>query len=75
LAVVASVTSSWKIVKRPGLLVHGDCEVVVKLFISELEENLALRERPFVLCCIGLENKVRLRGIQETFMVACISPT
>jgi hypothetical protein len=22
-----------------------------------------------------LENKVRLRGIQETFMVACISPT
>jgi hypothetical protein len=30
LAVGASVTSSWKIVKRPGLPLRGSCEVVVE---------------------------------------------
>jgi hypothetical protein len=34
LAVGAPVTSSWKIVKMPELLLHGACEVVVELDIS-----------------------------------------
>ena len=44
LAVGAPVTSSWKIVKRPGLLLRGACEVVVELAISGVEEKLALRK-------------------------------
>ena len=40
------VTSSWKIVKRPGLLLHGACEVVVELAISGVEEKLAIRKGP-----------------------------
>ena len=42
----APVISSWKIVKGPGLLLRGACEVVVELAISGVEEKLALRERP-----------------------------
>ena len=38
------VTSSWKIVKRPGLLLRGACEVVVELAISGAEEKLAIRK-------------------------------
>ena len=46
LAVGAPVTSSWKIVKRPGILLRGACEVVVELAISGVEEKLALRKGP-----------------------------
>ena len=46
LAVGAPVTSSWKIVKRPGLLLRGACEVVVELAISGVEEKLAIRKGP-----------------------------
>ncbi|KAK1614848.1 hypothetical protein QYE76_020365 [Lolium multiflorum] len=41
----ASVTSSWKIVKRPELLLRGAFELVVELAISGVEEKLAIRER------------------------------
>jgi hypothetical protein len=46
LAVGASVTSSWKIVKRPGLPLCGSCEVVVELAISGVEEKLTIRRGP-----------------------------
>jgi hypothetical protein len=46
LAVGASVTSSWKIVKRPGLPLCGSCEVVVELAISRVEEKLTIRRGP-----------------------------
>jgi hypothetical protein len=44
LAVGAPVTSSWKIVKRPRLLLRGSCEVVVELAISGAEENPAIKK-------------------------------
>ena len=47
LVVGAPVTSSWKIVKRPGLLLRGACEVVVDLAISGVEEKLAIRKGDF----------------------------
>ena len=40
------VISSWKIVKGPGLLLRGACEVVVELAISGVEEKLAIRKGP-----------------------------
>ena len=40
------VTSSWKIVKGPGLLLRGACEVVLELAISGVEEKLAIRKGP-----------------------------
>ena len=46
LAVGATVFSSWKIVKRPGILLRGACEVVVELAISGVEEKLAIRKGP-----------------------------
>jgi hypothetical protein len=46
LAVGALVTSSWKIVKRPGLPLRGSCEVVVELAISGVEEKLTIRRGP-----------------------------
>jgi hypothetical protein len=46
LTVGAPVTFLWKIVKRPGFLLRGACEVDVELVISVVEENLAIRERP-----------------------------
>jgi hypothetical protein len=46
LAVGASVTSSWKIVKRPGLSLRGSCEVIVELAISGVEEKLTIRRGP-----------------------------
>jgi hypothetical protein len=46
LAVGASVTSSWKIVKRPGLSLYGSCEVVVELAISGVEEKKTIRRDP-----------------------------
>jgi hypothetical protein len=42
----SSVTSSWKIVKRPGLSLHEICEVVVELAISGVEEKLTRRRGP-----------------------------
>ena len=56
----AAVTSSWKIVKRLGLLLRGACEVVVELAISGVEEKLAIREG-HILRGFGLEKKVSLR--------------
>jgi hypothetical protein len=49
--------------------------VVVELAISGVEENLAIRGRYFVLLGIGLQKKVSLRDVHETFMVARIFPT
>jgi hypothetical protein len=46
LAIGASVTSSWKIVKRPELSLRGSCEVVVELPISRVEEKLTIRRGP-----------------------------
>ena len=46
LAVGAPVTSSWKIVKRPGLLLRGACEVVLELAIPGVEEKLAIMKGP-----------------------------
>jgi hypothetical protein len=46
LTVGASVTSSWKIVKMPGLPLRGSCEVVVELAISVVEEKLTIRRGP-----------------------------
>jgi hypothetical protein len=46
LAVGASVTSSWKIVRRPGLSLRGSFEVVVELAISGVEEKLIIRRGP-----------------------------
>ena len=40
------VTSSWMIVKGPGLLLRGACEVVLELAISGVEEKLAIRKGP-----------------------------
>jgi hypothetical protein len=46
LAVGASVTSSWKIMKRPRHPLRGSCEVVVELAISGVEEKLTIRMGP-----------------------------
>ena len=46
LVVGAAMTSSWKIVKRPELLLRGACEVVLELAISGVEEKLAIRKGP-----------------------------
>jgi hypothetical protein len=46
LAVGASVTSLWNIVKRHGLSLRGSCEVVVELAISGVEEKLTIRRGP-----------------------------
>ena len=50
----AAVTSSWKIVKRPGLLLRGACEVVLELTISGVKEKLAIRNG-HILRGFGLE--------------------
>ena len=56
-----------KIVKRPGLLLRGACEVVVELAISGVEKKLAIRKGLF-LRGIGSENRVSLRGVGESFV-------
>ena len=61
------VTSSWKVVKGPRLLLRGACEVVVELAISGVEEKLAIRKGLF-LRGIGSENRVSLRGVGESFV-------
>ena len=67
LAVGAPVISSRKIVKRPGLLLRGACEVVLELAISRVEEKLTIRKGLF-LRGIGSEKKVSLRGVGESFV-------
>ena len=56
LAVGTAVTSLWKIVKRPGLFLHGICEVVVELAISGAEENLTIRKGP--LSFVGVVRRI-----------------
>ena len=41
---------------------RGDCEVVVELAISGVEEKLTIRKRAFT-SCRGLEKKVSLRDV------------
>ena len=54
--VAITVTSSWKIVKRPGLLLRGACEVVLELAISGVEEKLTIRKWP--LSFVGLARRI-----------------
>ena len=56
LAVGAPVISSRKIVKRPGLLLRGACEVVVELAISGAEEKLTIRKGP--LSFVGVVRRI-----------------
>ena len=56
LAVGAPVTSLWKIVKRPGLLLRGACEVVLELAISGVEEKLTIRKGP--LSFVGVVRRI-----------------
>jgi hypothetical protein len=44
----ASVVSSWKIVNRHVILLHGACEMVVELAIFGVEEKLAIRKEPLL---------------------------
>jgi hypothetical protein len=50
------VTSSWKIVKGPGLLLRGACKVVVELAISKVMENISIRKE--LLSFVELAQKV-----------------
>jgi hypothetical protein len=53
--------SSWKFVKRPGLLLRGAYEVVLELAISGVEEKLTIRRSSnFVR---GSEKKVNFCSI------------
>ena len=74
LAVGTAVFSSWKIVKRPGLLLSGACEVVVELAISVVEEKLAIRKGP-----IPLWDRLREEGEPswrwKSFVESHTSPT
>ena len=56
LAVGAPVTSSRKIVKRPGLLLRGAGEVVLELAISGVEEKLTIRKGP--LSFVGVARRI-----------------
>ena len=56
LAVGAPVISSRKIVKRPGLLLRGACEVVLELAISGVEEKLTIRKGP--LSFVGVVRRI-----------------
>jgi hypothetical protein len=67
------VSSSWKFVKRPGLLLCGACEVVLELAIFGVEEKLAIRRSPIFVR--GKEKKVSLGGVQGSFVVTHTSPT
>ena len=68
LAVGAPVISSRKIVKRPGLLLRGACEVVLELAISGVEEKANHKEMAIILRGFGSEKKVSLRGVGESFV-------
>jgi hypothetical protein len=57
------VFSSWKFVKRPRILLHGACEVILELAISGVEEKLAIRRSPIFMK--GKEKKVSDKGIDN----------
>jgi hypothetical protein len=57
LAVGASVTSSWKIVKRLELSLRGSCVVVVELAVSRVEEKLTIRRDPKLRGGLGEEGE------------------
>jgi hypothetical protein len=61
MAVGASVTSSWEIVKRPELSLRESCEVVVELAIFRVEEKLTRRS---LASWGGSEKKVSLRDVR-----------
>jgi hypothetical protein len=67
------VSSSWKFVKRHGLLLCGACDVVLELAISGVEEKLAIRKSPIFVR--GKEKKVSLGGVWGSSMVTRVSPT
>ena len=52
----APVTSSWKVVKGPRLLLRGACEVVVELAISGAEEKLTIRKG--LLSFVGVVRRI-----------------
>jgi hypothetical protein len=51
LEVGAPLTSSWKIVKRSGILLRAACEVVVELAISGVEKALQLAQEDVRASC------------------------
>jgi hypothetical protein len=67
------MTSSWKIMKRHGILLRGACKMVVELAISAVEEKLAIGK---VLCPLWywLGEECEPSWVRETFVLAHISP-
>jgi hypothetical protein len=55
------VSSSWKFVKRPMLLLRGACEVVLELAISGVEEKLNIIRSPNFMK--SSEKKVRFCSV------------
>jgi hypothetical protein len=68
LAVGSPMTSSWKIVKRHGLLLRGACHL-------QSGEKYSRKEMKLVLHGIASKKKVSLHGVWKTSMVTRISPT
>jgi hypothetical protein len=68
-----AVSYSWEFVMRPGLLLHGACEVVLSLAISRVEEKLTIRRS--LIFVRGSEKKVILCSVRGFFMVTRTSPT
>jgi hypothetical protein len=68
----SAVTSSWKIVKRPKILLRGACEVVSELAISRVDEKITIRRDHNSM---GSEKDVNFHIVRRPFMVTCISPT
>jgi hypothetical protein len=66
------VLSSWKFVKRPGLLLRGACEVVLELAISGMEEKLGIRWSPIFVR--GKDKKVSFHSVRGSFMVTRTPP-
>jgi hypothetical protein len=54
------MSSSWKFVKRHGLLLREACQVALELAISGVEEKLAIRRSHIFVR--GKEKKVEFRG-------------
>jgi hypothetical protein len=67
------VSSSWKFVKRPELLLRGAYEVVLKLAIFGVEEKLTIRMSPILLR--GKEKEVSFSSVRGSFVVTHTSPT
>ena len=68
------VISSWKIVKRPGLLLRGACEVVVELAISGVEEKLAIRKRPLSFVELAQRRRRAFVAFGKSFVGSHTSP-